>query len=194
MVKMKLKMKKLDKLNRLNGLNFKMFVDKKAQLKIHQMAFMLVGLVLFFSLVGLLLVSIRFSSIRESALILEERNAKLLVSRISNSPEFSCTQDLMAGDVDCIDSDKIMALTSQIEKYHNFWGVKGIEIRKIYPSEINENMICNSQNYPDCNLFSLIKSESGTGISNFVSLCRKEDSNGNYYDKCEIAKVIITYN
>ncbi len=165
--------------------------DKRAQLKIQQMAFMLIGLVFFFSLIGLLILSVKFSSLKDSAEIIEEKNAKLLISKISNSPEFSCSQDVKAGEIDCIDSDKIMALKSQINKYTDFWGVSGIEIVKIYPP--SEEIECNGENYPECNKMVLFGGGSGTGVSNFVSLCRKENLDEKSYDKCEIAKIIVTY-
>jgi len=166
-------------------------VNTKGQMKIHQMAFMLLGLVLFFALVALLIFRVKLSGLRESAILAQQENAKLLVSKISNSPEFSCAQDVRGGEIDCIDADKVFVLKSRIDDYYGFWGVSGIEIRKIYP--VTDYEECTSSNYPNCNSLKLLESDGGTGVSNFVSLCRKDSSNGNVYDKCEIAKVIITY-
>lgn len=164
-------------------------------MKIQQMAFMLMAVVLFFALVGMFVIVIKFSGLKESAAVLEERNALLLATKLANSPEFSCGEAFGSERVSCVDADKVMILKENIEKYSDsdFWGVSNIEIRKIYP-KIDEEIICNIGNYPDCNLIQLISGEKvGTGISNFVSLCRKASFDGTFYDKCELAKIIVSY-
>ena len=105
----------------------------KGQLKIQQMAFVLIAVTLFFVIVGLFVLAISFSGLRESAEILKEENALALVSQLANSPEFSCENVFDGTALNCIDGDKVMALKENIEVYSKFWGVKGIEIRKIYP-------------------------------------------------------------
>lgn len=164
----------------------------KAQMKIQQMVFMLIAVMIFFALVGLLVVTIGFSGLKEKATALQEKNAMLLASKLTNSPEFSCRQT-----ENCIDLDKAIVLKNNVNKYKtgnkNFWGVSGIEIIKIYPKE-SGFIECNSQNYPDCNKITII---SGQGIApeNFVSLCRKEFDSETYttYDKCELGKILVKY-
>jgi len=169
-------------------------VKNKAQMKIQQMAFMLIAVMIFFALVGLLILSVGFSGLKEKATALQEKNAILLVSKLANSPEFSCPEK-----TNCIDLDKIMALKNNINNYKtnkdkNFWGVSNIEIIKIYPG--GKFIECNSESYPNCNTLKLI-SEKTTGITaeNFVSLCRKEYDSENYltYDKCELGKILVKY-
>jgi len=165
--------------------------SKLSQMKIQQMAFMLIAVFLFFALVGIFVLVIRFAGIKESLSILEEENAMLLVSKLANSPEFSCGEAFSA-KTNCIDSDKVMILKNKMDKYRYFWGVSNIEIRKIYP--ISEEKTCSLGNYPNCSIIKIISQESeGIGISNFVSLCRKELLDGKSYDKCEIAKLIVYY-
>ena len=159
------------------------------------MAFMLIAVTLFFVLAGLFIIMIRFSGLRESAELLEERNALLLVSKVADSPEFSCG-DVFFGEqkTNCIDADKAIALKSRIDagEYSGFWSVDGIEIRWVFPQKAGE---CSLESYPDCGDITLVAAESGTGIANFVSLCRKETSEGaGIYDKCELGKIIVTYN
>ncbi len=164
---------------------------KLGQMKIQQMAFMLIAVMVFFALVGLIIAAVGFSGLKEKATALQEKNAMLLVSKLANSPEFSCRQS-----ENCIDLDKIISLKDNIDKYKkgnkNFWGVSGIEIIKIYPK--NSEIECNSQNYPDCNKIILISGQ-GTASENFVSLCRKEFDSATYttYDKCELGKILIKY-
>ncbi len=163
--------------------------NKKAQMKLQQMVFMLIAVTLFFVLVGLFFILVVFSGTKESAALLEEKNALLLVSKLANSPEFSCG-DLFGGSkTNCIDGDKAMALKSNIDRYSNFWGVDGIKIKKIYPEDIS---VCTSENYPDCGEITLFTGR-GTGVSNFVALCRKENIEEEIYDKCDLARIIVYY-
>ena len=155
------------------------------------MAFMLIAVTLFFVLVGMFVLVFRFSTLQESAELLEEKNAMLLVTKLANSPEFSCGNAFGKSPVNCVDSDKVMALKKNIQRYSGFWGVSGIEIRKIYP-KLESEVICNIDNYPDCNIIKIV-SAAGTGVSNFVSLCRKENFENQVYDKCELAKIIVSY-
>ena len=163
--------------------------NKKAQMKMQQMIFMLIALTLFFVLVGLFLIMVVFSGAKESAALLEERDALLLVSKLANSPEFSCGGAFGGVKINCIDSDKIMALKSNINRYSNFWGVDGIKIKKIYPEEED---VCTFENYPVCGEITLFTGR-GTGVSNFVALCRKENIEGQIHDKCELARIIVYY-
>ena len=164
----------------------------KAQLKIQQMAFMLIAVTLFFVLVGMFMLVIKFSGLKESATALEEKNAMLLVTRLANSPEFSCSEAFGTSRTNCVDADKIMILKENINKYADFWGVSNIEIRKLYPTDTEK--ICDIGNYPNCNIIRLRSKEvSGYDSSNFVSLCRKESFGGEVYDKCELAKIMVSY-
>ena len=167
--------------------------NKKAQMKIQQMAFMLMAITLFFILVGMFALTIYLSNLRGTASSLEESNALLLVSKLSNSPEFSCGNSFGDSKVDCVDSDKVMALKNKSKVYYDFWGVSKIEIIKIYPKS-SPQVECNSGNYPNCNVIKIIDKSDGTEYPNFVSLCRKEiSSSGDFSDKCEIAKLLVGY-
>ena len=161
-------------------------------MKIQQMAFMLIAVTLFFVLVGLFFLRISFSELRTSAELIEEKNALLLVSKLANSPEFSCENAFGGIKMNCVDSDKAMALKNNINRYSGFWGLSGIELRKIYPS--GELVECGSSNYPDCNYIRILSaSNSGVGISNFVALCRIEEVENSIQERCELAKIIVYY-
>lgn len=165
---------------------------KKAQLKIQQMIFMLIAVTLFFVLIGMFILILGFSGLEKSATELCEENARLLVTKLANSPEFSCGEAFDNIKTNCIDADKIMILREHISKYSNFWGVSNIEIRKIYPVESEK--ICSLGDYPNCNIIKIRSNEvAGSYFSNFVSLCRKESFEGIVYDKCELANLMISY-
>jgi hypothetical protein len=154
------------------------------------MSFMLMAVTLFFVLVGIFVLVMRFSGLKDTAKTLEEENAMLLVSKLANSPEFSC-ENAFGALSNCIDADKVMALASR-EEYQEFFGVAKIEIRKIYPD--NGNIACNEENYETCGLIKVLERNVKTlpSSSTFVSLCRKEIHENLIYDKCEMAKLIVT--
>jgi hypothetical protein len=164
----------------------------KGQMKIQQMSFMLLGVFLFFVLVGIIIITVTFSGLKQSATDMKEQNAFLLVSKLANSPEFSCGESFGTEKTDCIDEDKVMALKANIGKYLDFWGVTNIEIRRVYPA--NKGIECTQSNYPNCDTIKLINKPSlGYDKSNFVALCRKERYNDEIVNKCEMAKVIVRY-
>jgi hypothetical protein len=166
--------------------------ERKAQMKIQQMAFMLMAVTLFFVLAGMFVLVIRFSNLRKSAQELEEKEAMLLVTKLANSPEFSCG-DAFTAKTNCIDADKVMALKENIERYDDFWGIEYIEIRKIYPD--NRDIPCTKDNYDKCGVIEVLSNKDLNllpSVSNFVSLCRKESGDFIIYDKCELAKLIIS--
>jgi hypothetical protein len=173
-------------------LNYIYKTNKKAQMKMQQMSFMLLAVFLFFALVGIIIVTIKFSDLKQSATDLKEQNAILLVSKLANSPEFSCGEAFGTQKTDCIDEDKIMMLKANIGKYVNFWGVSNIEIRRVYPK--NNGIECTTLNYPKCDTIKLInESTLGYDKSNFVVLCRKENYKGNIVNVCEMGKIIVRY-
>ena len=96
-----------------------MIVDKKAQLKIQQMAFVLLAITLFFVLAGMFALVFLLSGLRGGATALEEKNALLLVTKLANSPEFSCGDAYGSDKLNCVDADKVMVLSKNIDRYSN---------------------------------------------------------------------------
>ncbi len=164
----------------------------KGQLKVQQMAFMLIAVTLFFIFVGIFVLVIRFSNLKQSANILEEENSMLLVAKLANSPEFACGDSFGSSKLNCIDADKIMILKEHISKYVGFWGIAEIKIRKIYPDE--GNIVCNSGNFPDCGVIEVYSKNVNKlpASSNFVALCWKESSDTGVYGKCELARLMVS--
>jgi hypothetical protein len=153
---------------------------------------MLVAVTLLFILVGVFFLSIRLYNLKQIATNLEQKNAMLLVSKLANSPEFSCGNSFGSSRTNCIDFDKVMALKDRTEDYSDFWGVAKIELRKIYPN--GGNIICDDANYPNCDIIKVLDNNvnSQSAVSNFVSLCRKEATETKIYDKCEMGLLIIS--
>lgn len=158
---------------------------KKAQVNIMEMSFMIVAIILFFVIVGLFVLTISLNSIKSSAQQSSKENAMFLVSQLAGSPELTC------GKSQCVDTDKLLALTMS-DKYKRYWAeIGGIEILRVYPNE-TQVKLCSQESYPNCNKY-VIKPGSNNSIadSSFVSLCREDYKNGKRYSKCELGKIIV---
>jgi len=164
--------------------------NRSGQMKIQQMIFMIIAVVLLFILVGLFFLSITLNELKKSSSELGEKSSMLLVSKLANSPEFSCGNAFGTSRINCIDFDKLMALKKISEEYSDFWGVAKIEIRKVYPES---DLVCTDSNYPDCGIVKILdKNVNILPYSyNFVSLCRKEATETEIYNKCELARLMI---
>lgn len=155
------------------------------------MIFMLIAIALFFSLIGLIVAGVFMANLREKAKYLAEERAILLTLSLADTPEFACGE-LYGGakTSSCIDFDKALQLKEFAQSYKNFWGVKGIEIRRIYP-KIGD-IECTLENYPECDVLTVLTAETGTSYSGFISLCRNEINQGKVSFKCELAKILVT--
>ena len=165
------------------------FLNKKSQLKIQEMAFMIVAVILFFILVGLFAVSILYKNLQESATQINEEKTLSAIQYLAGSAEFSCT----GSKVNCIDEDKLLVMLNR-KAYSDFWSFSSLKVIKQSGFDKSEASMkkCNIQNYPDCDLFVVqdkkILNERTT--SSFVALCREKYENNYNYDKCEIAKLV----
>ena len=166
---------------------------KRSQMKIQQMAFMLMALTLFFVLIGLIFMAGQLSGVRESATNLERENAEKLIMKLANSPEFSCGESFGTAKIDCVDFDKIIVFRDMVSDYSKFWGVADIEIVKLYPEA--SQTTCSYRNYPDCKTTRIYSEnvKKKPPISNFVSLCRKDVVNEEVLEICELARINIRY-
>ncbi len=170
-----------------NLLRFLVPKSSKAQLKIQEMAFFIVAIVLFFVLVGLFVLSIIFSNLYKGATEVAEQRTLSSIINLADSPEFSC------GEPNCVDADKLISLM-QNKKYNNFWPFSSLMLRRgqAFDKTENEMIKCTMENYPECDVFEVydknVKNE--RTIASYVALCRKEIENNFVYDKCEIAEFI----
>lgn len=158
-------------------------VNKTAQMKIQQMAFMILAVFLFFIIVGLFFLSIELRSIRQEAMILNEEAAISSLQVISDMTEFSYD----SGESLTLDEDKLRVL-STISGYDSFWGVSSIKVYKIYPAE--RIIKCPAQN---CNYYEIYNNgqKNVKEYSTFVSICKKVKEFGYVYDRCEIGKIAV---
>ncbi len=164
--------------------NHRFFVPQssKAQLKIQEMAFMLMAVLIFFVLAGLFFVVIQSGQLNREATNLNQQKAMSVIANIANSPELNCGKPL------CIDSDKLLVLQG-LESYESLWQLSSLSVLKMSTGEI---IPCTLQNYPNCNFFEVYdKDINENPVSTFVSLCRKERTQQGFeYNQCEMAEII----
>ncbi len=141
---------------------------RKGQIKIQEMAFVLVALVVFFALVGLLYLSYRLHGVREAASDLEAEQAAALVRRIAGTPELRW--GACAG---CIDLDKAVVLGehNRTSFYREAWGLDYLQIERLYPVPAQPRA-CSTGTYPACSTLTLLNASSyGVTSQAYVSLC-----------------------
>lgn len=138
---------------------------KLGQLKIQEMAFVLIAFMVFFSLVGLLFLKFRISGIQSSAEESREEVASKLALVLASTPELSWAE--CSG---CIDLDKAIVLKNKSE-YKQLWKLDYFAIKRIYPVKIVGE--CSLGKYPECDIITLVGgNDFGISSKAFVSLCR----------------------
>ncbi|MEK6807915.1 MAG: hypothetical protein AABX75_02700 [Nanoarchaeota archaeon] len=158
-----------------------MEVLKRGQLKMQQMAFMILAVFLLFVLVGVFFVSFYSGQIKEKAEIIKKNKAIGIAGLLANSPEFSCGSQ-------CVDADRAMILRDK-EIYDELWPVRSIRIYTIYPKK--PIVECTAESYPNCNYFSILnKSEEVKTVESFISLCKRQ---GEEILNCEIGRFVVGY-
>ena len=162
----------------------------KAQMKIQQMAFMIVAVFLFFTLVGLFFISWQSKSIGQSAADLQKEQALSSLDVIANMPELNC--DLTEGL--CLDEDKLNVLAGSgnlSADYAEFWPVASVKVYKVYPSfDVSGVVKCPALN---CNYWEVYDSGqvSTEEFSGYVNICKRSREFNYNYDKCEIGKLLV---
>lgn len=156
-------------------------------MKIMEMSFMIVAIFIFFMLVALFWITIYTSGVKQQSYEGQRQKAILLVSTLSETPEFSCAIPMTL----CVDADKLVALASHT-RYSGFWGVKGLQVKQVYPYS-NQTIECTIGNYPKCNTYTIIKPPT-TGIiedSSSVAICRREIKNEYPYQECTLGRISV---
>jgi len=159
---------------------------KKGQMKIMQMAFMIVAVFFFFVLVGLFFLRVQYNDVSTSAAQLQKDQAISSLKVIADMPElnFDSSEPLT------LDGDKLRIMSGGFgDEYDSFLPVASLEVYKVYPKfdEVNQ---CPGL---DCNYYKLYDNgQTNTKTySTYVSICSKVNEEFTYYDKCEIGKVVV---
>lgn len=158
----------------------------RAQLKIQEMAFVLVALMIFLALVSLIYFSIRISVLEKENINSRDKEARELARKFASSPEFTWGASDCSS---CIDMDKAIVLKHR-DGYNDFWNVDYLSIEKIYPKEGGE---CTLASYPRCSRITIVNKSSNFGAvyESFAALCRVS-YDGESYTKCEIGRIYVS--
>lgn len=167
--------------------NARQGMSSRGQIKVQQMAFVLMAIFVFFALVVVFYLTMSLSSLEGKAEDLRDQEALEVARAITNTPEFGW--DVESCD-SCVDFDKVLLLKEKFSDghYKDFWDFNLLKIQKVYPAGEGE---CTLENYPDCAEVTLIDEGSYAGKSTFVALCRYDGGIGDF--KCELGKVIVGF-
>ena len=158
----------------------------RAQMKIQQMAFMIMAVFFFFVLVGLFFLGIAFRGVGESAQQLQKEQALSSLEVIADMPELNYD----SGASMTLDEDKLRIMSGDFsEAYGDFWPVASIKVYKIFPKP--ESFVkCPAL---DCNYFEVYDSgqRDVQEYSTYVSICKKVRESGYTYDRCEAGKLVL---
>ena len=151
------------------------------------MAFVLVATIIFFVIVAMFYMAIRFSSLKEDVTDTRKEEVVEIVRKISGTPEFSYSS---FGDcASCIDLDKLFLLKNRTT-YQGFWkGIPFLRIERVYPRHNTDE--CEIDSYPRCNSVTLIEEENFESYEAYVSLCRYDGVSDQ--KRCELGKVIMGF-
>mgnify|MGYP006287988247 CR=1 FL=1 len=163
---------------------------KLCQMKIQQMAFMILAVFLFFIFVGLFFLGWQFQDIEEGYAELQKKQAITFLERLANMPEFNCDSMSSVSGM-CVDADKLDVMSSKaMTSYNKILPVESVKVYKIYPRFSEKircpGVNCNYWNIYDKNNQSINEKE----FSTYVSICKKISGGGYVYDNCEIGKIV----
>ena len=156
------------------------------QMKIMQMAFMIVAVFFFFVLVGLFFLSIQFKDVKGSAAQLQREQAISSLRVIADMPELSYD----SSEAITLDEDKLRIMTGGFgDVYEEFWPVASVAAYKLWPVA-SELKPCPGV---DCNYYELYDNGQSNirTYSTYVSICKKVKESGFVYDKCEVGKLEV---
>jgi len=163
--------------------------SKKAQVKIQETAFVLLAIVLLFSLAFIFYFRIHSSRLAKEAAELQQQRAVSLLDKVAAMPELRCSMSLgftTVKEVLCIDEDKLESMTEDpfIEDYKNIWrGLLEVKITEIYPTSGKEFVLYSSEKRKE--------EEGNRTYSTFVPLCKMEYDGDGWY-KCTVGMISIS--
>lgn len=155
----------------------------KGQMKIQEMSFVLIAIMIFFCIAALIFFKITLGNLSQNIQDQRSSEASELVRKIAQTPEFSFTS---FGDCSsCLDLDKAFSI-KDLKSYNNFFNLEYLQFEIRYPNKTGE---CSKTNYPNCATVTLGNNSYGGDVkSSFVALCRV-DYNLKPYKKCELGMV-----
>ncbi|MBT7102227.1 hypothetical protein HN935_01825 [archaeon] len=159
---------------------------KIGQMKIQQMAFMIMAVFLFFILVGLFFIGIQFKDVRGTAAQLQKDQAISSLRVIADMPELNYD----SSETMTVDEDKLVVMSSNFSGAYNvFWPVASVGVYKIYPA-FDSVKKCPGLG---CNFYDIYDSGQSNvkTYSTYVSICKRVREEGSAFDRCEVGKLVV---
>lgn len=163
--------------------------SKFAQFKIQQMAFMIIAVFIFFTLVGLFFLQLSLGGIKSSAQQLEREQMIASLISLTGLPEVSCSDKTS----NCVDEDKIYILGDEAynQIYKDFWPIAEIRVYRINSNFSDYGEIkCPQSN---CNYYEVYDSgqKAVQRQSTYVSICRTSRKDKSVFQECELGLLSI---
>jgi len=159
--------------------------SKVAQMKIQQMAFMIVAITIFFAMIALIYFALTVASVEQSAQELQDEEIRSLVRELASTPELAFTSE--GGCSHCIDLDKAFQLKEFIDasdRHGSLWNLDHLYIERIQPDySLTTTVDCTAPLYSTnvCNKITILeKSDDYATKPAFVTLVRWDDTIGAY--------------
>lgn len=160
--------------------------NKRGQLKIQEMAFVLLAVVFLFALIFLFFVQFQISMVSQQARMIREEGTIALLDYVAAMPEFGCSG---LEEIVCVDIDKLKAfngtdpenirLRNNYEKLWEGAKVLRVSVEKMYPGS-GEYLVYQSDE--------ITFAEAAETYSTFIPVC--EASFGSTL--CEVGRIKIT--
>jgi hypothetical protein len=143
----------------------------KAQMKIQEMAFVLLALALLAGLVLIFVIRFQSEDITKAGQEVKQAEAVSLLERISSLPELNCQKSEI-----CIDEDKAVFISQNQDKVRNlFQNIKKAQIRRVYP----EGETINLYQFGQAN----------QSYSTFISICKLDKIGSAFEWSCGIGQL-----
>lgn len=137
------------------------FYSKKAQMKIQQMAFMLVAIMIFFAMVAIVYFTITFSKLQDTASDLREEEAKELARQMAGTPELMFSKQASPYS-STVDLDKAFYIKKLGTYQNKFWNLDYLAIERVYPIPNPAKEFCVTEaDLKDCRYLVIIDKTSG---------------------------------
>ena len=158
--------------------------NKKAQIKIQEMAFVLVAVVFLFALLFLFFARFQLTQLQKTAEEVREQRTMTMLKVVSSLPELRCSKSFgTTTEIYCIDKDKLKVfgeIRHIRNKYADIW--KSAQISEVIIEEV----------YPIGDIYIVYESmgepENSFTYSTYIPLC--EETIG--IMECVVAKIKIT--
>lgn len=152
--------------------------NKQGQMKIQEMAFVLVAVVFLGGILLLFFARFQIGAIQKTATEIRELRTITMLRIIASLPELSCK-----GEAVCIDQDKLNVFNTKPDiraKYSALWqssNIFNITVEEAYPKTTPRNYI----------IYSKPTTQNTVTYSTFIPLCTETQ-----HKQCKIAKIKVT--